>query len=570
MSLMTMRRKMASKQTATFILWLLIVVFLVGIFLWNVPRTPTNASSKGGGLFSSSETVATVNGEKIPSKEIEDEFDKELQQPQGRATISNTLDMRKPIFDNAVKNRVISQTLKSLNIHSDTRYAEQIAREYALQQLADLHKQAEATYKANQTDKKKPAAEKAKTVDQLYADSIAQFMKEQGEKDVKNPSDNLFTDWFVKSLTGGKDPAMTQRFMAHAQTRQIGEAKVKELPIDPFTPDYVQKVMTKDVHAHWIFIAAKDVTPAGMKAAEDKINKLRDEIIKNPSTFEAVAKKESDHPASRIDGGDLSWLTPGGATMMFLPVMAEYMAFSQKPKEIGPVYPIVHLNRNISKQNKFGYAFLRVDEIRTQLDLSKTFDFAKEQTVDILKTKQRYLTELGEAALTFQQKSAVVLCNTPEFKGYWDELNENYAEADKDYKQALKETAQHPLRPEVEAAISYKVALSTPVLKDKIPLLKAALPYADTLMSKLFMDLGAAYESTGDKKSAIEQYNYASDSASDNDVGLRSDLQTKFTKLGDKDDAQKMVKWLDDHKAAAAKLPPARPNFATPPIPSGK
>jgi len=559
---------MASKQTATAILWVLIAVFLVGIFLWNVPQNRANRDTND--RVNSPETIATVNGEKITLGEIEKVFDKQFSQPDQHPTIANTLEARKSIFSDAIKTEVIKQTMKQFNLRPDDRkYAEQVAREYATLQLSDMRKQAEAEQKANQTDKKKTAADKAKTVDQIYTDSIGKFMKEQGgEKEVKNPSDSVFTDWFVKMLTVGKDPAMAERFFEHVRTRQIAEALVKKLPTDPFTPDYVQKIMTKDVHAHWIFIAAKDTTTDAMKAAEDKANKLRAQISAKPSSFEEVARKESDHPASKMDGGDLSWLTSGGATMAMLPVMTEYLAFSQKPKELGPVTQVFHLSRYNPAQNKFGYAFLRVDDIRTQLDLPKTFDFAKEQTADILRVKQRYLSEMGEAYLTYQQKMAQVLCFKPEFTAYQDDLIGHTAQAAKDYKLALDDKT---LRDDVRGAISYQVLQTTHDFKERIPLLRAALPYADTMMSKLLFDLGLAYEKTGDKASAIEQYTNAHQAAPDSDQTLRDNLEAAFNRLGDKKDAAEIVEWRTTHKPAAPKTPPmGQPNFTSPPIPAGK
>ena len=568
MSLMSMRRKMASKQTATIVLWVLIAVFLLGIYFWSVPNSVA-VPKKGGQHTGQGEIVATVNGDAIHSGEIDDAFDAKKAPPDSvRMTILNTLDVRKAIFDDAVKSRVVNQTLKELNLTVGQRDAEAIANSYASEQLAEMEKTAATTQKSNQADPKKPAAEKAKTADQIFVEEATQYMNSQQPDSKsqkytptsKDQAKEMFTHWFVDMLTGA-GASRAQQFMDHVKMRMIGAVQTKALPVDLGSEDYVKKLQTQEVHAHWIFVAAKPVTPDGMKAAEAKATQARDAVVKAPASFAEVVKKYSDHPASKDNGGDLGWISPQSPAMFNLPRMAEYMAYAQKPGDIGPVYQVTHLNRYVATQSEYGYAFMRVDAVRAKATLPKDFNWDSEKASDMARTRESYEADLGESYLNTRQHSATIICNTPEFAAYEDELNGHYAEATKEYQKAYN---QKNLAPEVKAAISYKVALATPEMEKRIPYLTDALPYADTLMSQLHEELGNAYLKTKDKTKAIEEYRYAALSAADSDAGTRARMRDNFTKLGDSKDAGEMKQWLDDHAKAAPKTPTMPPKFGAP------
>ncbi len=98
-----------------------------------------------------------------------------------------------------------------------------------------------------------------------------------------------------------------------------------------------------------ILIAVKaDAKEAERKAAEAKAADIAARVRKNPASFEAVAKQESQDPGSAVNGGDLGMSGRGSMVKAF-----EDAAYAAKKNEIvGPV------------ASEFGYHVLRVTEIR--------------------------------------------------------------------------------------------------------------------------------------------------------------------------------------------------------------
>ena len=259
MSLMSMRHKMASTKTATYILWALILVFCAGIALWSVPsgKLRTNDTSQGA-----TNVIATINGTNVTAADLNDEFYGKGENSQARNfNLSNAITARSQAFDNLVDRTVLSQTAEKLHVNPSYFSLRTLAGELAKLQLSQLRTsakaQAKSQFDAAKTEEQKKAV---KSADATYKEAIANSLRGAGYTDSGTPTEKDFIKFFVNKFmskdveTGGAYEAL----LSYAQTRFIGEKIARSLPVSPFTEDYAKKLATQDIKASWIFIAAKD------------------------------------------------------------------------------------------------------------------------------------------------------------------------------------------------------------------------------------------------------------------------------------------------------------------------
>jgi peptidyl-prolyl cis-trans isomerase SurA len=88
-----------------------------------------------------------------------------------------------------------------------------------------------------------------------------------------------------------------------------------------------QQVIVNQVHARHILIKPNELQDDA--TVEQKLNTIRDRILKNGENFAAVASVVSEDPGSAADGGDLGWAGPG----TFVPEFERQLAQLQ-PEEI--------------------------------------------------------------------------------------------------------------------------------------------------------------------------------------------------------------------------------------------
>jgi len=101
--------------------------------------------------------------------------------------------------------------------------------------------------------------------------------------------------------------------------------------------------------AHILVRVGPDASPEDTLKAYKKIMSIKKDVLKNPDSFEEVAKQKSEDPSAKTNGGDLGYFT---SLQMVYPF--ENLVFTTKVGEIGgPV------------RTKFGYHIIKVIDKRS-------------------------------------------------------------------------------------------------------------------------------------------------------------------------------------------------------------
>lgn len=556
MSLMKFRRRMASKQTATIILWVLILVFMAGIVMWNVPGGRLNQN--GQGSTGTGEVIAVVNGEKVTSDELDKRFQDAINQG-APSDIESVLAQRNNVFNTILQERVAQQVMRGLKTKYSSKVAKAIATEYAESQLIDMRKYAQSEYDAALAQAKTDEAKaKVKSVDETFNKNLSDAMQRMGATPPAKVKEQDFTDFFVNDYVMKEGTQVFEQFKQHVITRTIGKALIKQLPVDPTTEDFAKRLSMEEVHAKWIFADAKEKSKAGLDKAKEKATSLREAVLKDPGQFAELAKKNSDHFMTATQGGDLGWIRGGDFSM---PLMAEYLAYTQKKGELGPVTQINIANQASQGASQVGYGFVSVLDARKRTDQPKDYDWAKERARSMLLVRQRYETTLGENYLSFMLVQADLLPKAKEAEIYVLESRGEYTKADQIRDTVLNTPAEKDKLPAViAAAFCFKAARATNDLQKRVDYLNGAMQQAGTKAPELFMMMGDAYAGLKNKEKALESYTNALESAASGQGMLVEQLRQKFTDLGDKVSAKKVDEWLKTNADAGGNMamPPMR------------
>jgi len=555
---MNMRKKMASKKTASIILWALIIVFLVGIVLISIPNQGAGGSGDAN-TPENNKVVAMVNGEKITAGQFDEAYRTLLEQPGTNADLQTAIRLRQQALNKQIDEMLTKQGLKQEGIRESNSVLRQMARDNALIQLQMIRESVKAQHEEQLTAAKtKEDKAKVKSEDAMFTEQLTTFMKSSSGRDIKTVTEKQFTSWFVngflmnRSTTGAYD-----QFVEFARVRLLGSAMLSKLPADksPTNEDFVKKMRTKEAKASMIFIAAKERTPAGLDAAKVKAEKLHAELVKNPTAFAEKAKTESDHALSAGRGGDIDWVQ---AEMQYIPLMAEYLSFATEPGQISPVTLVVHQSY---MDNMLGYLIVKVDKVRDRTDLPKGFKWDAEKDIEVLRTKDRYLEGLGQSNLSLLKVKADIKALSPEVSAYRAEENNKYDDRAKFLKQARTDTNFH-IPEEVRAAITYSMINEVTEPAERINLLRQVLPYAGSgsNASSIHFELAQAYLKVGQKAEAMLQFDYAHLNGDSTDTQLREKLKAEYKTLGNAEKVKEMDTWLKEHPAA----PPSSP-FMMPP-----
>jgi peptidyl-prolyl cis-trans isomerase C len=132
------------------------------------------------------------------------------------------------------------------------------------------------------------------------------------------------------------------------ETRIVSSVQVSEAEARAFyDQNQARMKTTPGVHVRHILIGATPQTPAAdRQKAREKAEDLLAQL-KNGGDFAQLAAQNSDDPASKARGGDLSWVTPGQAPPNF-----EKAAFALKqPNDLSPVV-----------ETRFGYHIIQLVE----------------------------------------------------------------------------------------------------------------------------------------------------------------------------------------------------------------
>lgn len=541
MSLMSMRRTMASKKTANIILWGLIVVFVAGIALMSIPGGGLGSQKFESNLPGSRNVVATVNGKPIYAGELNDEFMKD-----GRQYDLNTaIDGRKQIAENAILKAVQAQVVKEKHVYTWSWTLQRMAREMAEVQLAAMHQQAREQAKNPQPTQPGEKAPANKTEAQIFADMLTKTLQGAGYQGQK-PGEKDFISFFSKMMMSKDTETRGQYdlFLPFAQTRLVGVKVAKDFKVSPFTEPFVKTLNTKEVKASWVFVAAKEKTKKGLADARKKANDLRNQVVANPGSFSEVAKTQSDDFVSRFQGGSLDWIN---ADTQNASPMAVYLAFSNKKNEISPVVSVVNSSMSMyGMEPQTGYAFVKVDDIRDRVDL-KGFNWNRDKRVVMLRAQMQFQYAFGESYIAIKRAEATVVRRANEMK-YFEAMEKGDA---KTIDQLTAKLMNDTSLPEVvQKAFQYRVAQTTKDPQQLIALLGPVIPFASaTDAPKIQIDLGRAYAAAGAKDDAKEQFKNAADGLAngDADQSLHQALKVEFKKLGDTENVKAMDEWIKKH-----------------------
>jgi hypothetical protein len=553
---MSFRRKMA-KRSGPIIIWVLIVVFCVGIVAISSMSKNSSKHSNLPSNIDGSKVLAVVDGQKITALDFESQYADKVSDPAmtQQPGVTTVLNLRKMVFLELLQKTLVKAAMKRYHVRDNIFVYRTMAREWATVMTTDLRKEAEAEVKTLADNAKKDKKVTVKGFDEVYTGKMAEFMQRNGQTEVKAPTEKQFTNWYVNDLLLGqeKGKGMYDQFVDYGRVRQFGKLLIKGLPVDPFTEDFVKKLQTQEVKASWIVVNAAAQTPEELAKAEERAKAIHDDVVKNPASFAAVAKAKSDHTASKEKGGSLEWLKGDDP---YSPVMAMYLAFSQQKGQISPVTLVAVPNAYGVPQ--VGYAILKVDAVRDRdpKTMAPDFNWEKQKADLIVRTRQSLEKSFGDTFLAANRAQVKVDVTSPEAKAYVAEDSGGpggYVEANKDYQDALKETNIPDL---VKGGINYKVSMSTPKMADKIPLLEEASQYASAEeISTIKITLARAYDAAGRRKDALSALSDAAEMANESDRSSRQQILNEYKRMGNAAGVKAMTEWLAKNKETAPSAP---------------
>ena len=558
MSLMSMRRKMASKQTVTIILWILIAVFLAGIILIGVPssnRTKPQVRYRNG----VNTVLVTINGTSIDSDTFEQAFNDSFAKSGRTPDLSETLQERSKILTNMAQNIVADQVLRGFGVKNVKKQATKMAGEIAVMFVDSMRNATKAQAEQDMANATAEEKKNVRSAQERLEEQLSQMYLQQGVQPPTRVTEDGFRKFYVQALI---DPqyGQSEDFLLYVQKRLIGQQIIKrDLPSDLFADAFMKKLAMQQVNARWIFIPAggevavgdskakifqPEFTREALQAAEKKARELREQIVKDPSSFAKVAEKESRH-ISHTTGGDLGWIS-GASMQSNNPALLEYLIFSQRPKEIGPVTQITLPGPDPMNplMAQVGYGFVQVLAESKNPDVPE-WDKMRDEFVNNM--QRRYEMQIGEGYLCYMIANADIKYNSKEIEAYMAQAHGQYVKMTNLQKGALKEK---DLPKSVVAALSYRVAISSRDVKgeEKIELLKAALPFADSGRSDLHLQLADTYRALGKKEEAITQYENAMRSANMGEEQLRQQVRAIYKQMGYSEGVKAIDQWLEEFK----------------------
>ncbi len=159
---------------------------------------------------------------------------------------------------------------------------------------------------------------------------------------------------------------------------------ISEQDLKSYYDQNVERLSGKEERraSHILITVPKDAPQAERDKAKARAEELLAEVRKNPSEFEAIAKKNSQDPGSAASGGDLDFFERGAMVKPF-----EDAAFSMKKGEISDLV-----------ESDFGYHIIKLTDIKSPKPLS--FEDLRASIEADLKTQQAQ-RKFSEAAESF-------------------------------------------------------------------------------------------------------------------------------------------------------------------------
>jgi tetratricopeptide (TPR) repeat protein len=552
-------------SSATVILWILVVVFLIGVVLLSIP-TGNKVQSAPPTFSGKSGVAATVNGQKIKADVLNKLYAEQTKSGEN-LNVDTVTRIREGIFNAVLQKELSKQAMDSLRLGGwglDGKLRE-IASEYAQKELLTVKKSAADKFKKQQDDAKKVTKD-AKKADEAKPKTEAEFLAAEMEDYAKQaagskpglakltkPTEEQFTRWIVNDFLMSKT-GYYEEFKPFAERLLIGKTVMQKLQPSPTSDEMVKRMQTEERAASFIFIPAEHSTPQDLEKAKTKATDIYNRVKAKPATFGEEANKNSADPSAQ-EGGNLHWVTAGRNN---LPIIAEYQIFATEMKQ--NLSPVVLMSEpDYGGGNpRSGYGFVRVDKVRPLKDSPYKDSDADAKLMARLDVSQRYATSLGSSYVASLRTNAKIEVFTPELRAYYHSAMGDSVQADKDREEAMNDAQVPEL---VKAAFAYYLSMRTPDITKRAKYLEQAIPYNGTgaTIANMHQQLGDCYKELKRKDEAIKQYQYAADSADPNNTALREQVLKALKELGAKKEAAELADWMKKNVKPASPVMPGSP-----------
>ncbi len=258
-------------------------------------------------------------------------------------------------------------------------------------------------------DDKELEEEAQKVIDmQKPPQGVDEWVQKQGFKNMAE-----MRDFIVKN---NREGLLTQIYMTKLFKQDIPEVKVTDEEAKKWYNSYGQ---LKLAHILFTYDATKD--PAD-KAATQKaeIEKVLEQVKKDPKTFMTIAKEKSQDPSAKTNSGDLGWYTISGENLVNAQNQGLVPEFTKAALQLskGQISPVV--------QSQFGFHIIYLENVKTngesfnvpesarigfiKFNIANPADATKPPNPDEVKAKtaesQRVIKEIQSGKITFEQAVA--------------------------------------------------------------------------------------------------------------------------------------------------------------------
>jgi hypothetical protein len=550
---MTFRRKMASTNFVSIVMWIIIIVFVASIFLFvgTGDKPPINES----GLRVTSGTLLKINNQKIKG----DVYQEILVKIKGEQplNINNALQIRKEALNKIIDDTIFNQSVKQMDADVSDKEAikemgEQLRISVLLPRRIEVEKQAKDEAAKAKTDAEK---KKLKPADVLYKDWMTEIINQQSatqaEKDkYAAPNDEKFIEWY-KEVYLKKDPTsfadqkkgviasnLGKKYIAMLQASQMAGVNLMD-------EKFAKNARLMKVDASWIIYAPEGGGKDALLKAMAKANKGFEAIKKSPGAFNTEIENSADM-MSRYSGGSIY----GGVTGGKIPPVAEYYAFTLKKGQISP--PFLAEYKNIyTQESKPAYIIMRIDGNMTPNPEAKDVNWDKMKTPEMFKHKMRIEQDMGKQLLSENKQYATITTEDMLIQSFLDDIGGDMKKTLADRKLLLANAkAIEGLDEITKAAVNYDVGKKSTDVKERIKYLSEAAIGVDNA-GELHYDLGMAFMDDKKQKEARNQFIYAFESiggGGQTEQALVQNLKTQFITLKDKEYTDLTKKWLETHK----------------------
>jgi peptidyl-prolyl cis-trans isomerase D len=336
----------------------------------------------------SADSVATVAGEKITSREydqaVQTQLERFRQQFGGQidASLMDNPDMRKGILEQLINQRLLDRAARTEGLAlSDEKVIDLIKNNPSFQEdgqfseklyerILKAQGQSHTTFKGliRQDLERQQFLESFTNTAFVAKTSVAGYLSASEQtRDIAIV--NIAPETFAAKVAvtpedakkfyedNKKDFTIPEQVRAEYVELSIDAlASTTSVPAEDIKKYYETnkaRYVTKEERkaSHILIAAAKDASAADKKTAETKANDLMAQLKKNPKNFAALAKANSQDPGSAANGGDLGFFGKGLMTPPF-----EQATFAGKKDElIGPV------------ATDFGYHIIMVTDIKPEV-----------------------------------------------------------------------------------------------------------------------------------------------------------------------------------------------------------